>query len=609
MILREVIEGIRMGARDLAAEPKKDYTIGFEFEVALKGRHSTDGDYDDPDDIDDMYDDMYDEFSAQWFSGASTFDFEDWFNGFIRHDNGMRTVKNHLSPRYGVVKSAEKYRKYLQKQEAKRVHREIKRIGEEKIKKIKKFREIFKSEEDIEGNFDAAKQMIRFVYNDIRNYTKYETDEDWENAFQSLSDEKLIKNAKTAFDTLKYTIGEISQREVEYDFNQYDIDDEVFIYANEEKTDIVNTAEDIVDIADVIQYYDTDLEELRDITQDEWSAYESEEMSQAFIDWTNSQTRASNSSRIRYVKKLVNDLGYFKWNVVEDNTPGVDAEIVTSVMNVDQGIDAMKKVFRMIAQDEYLYTDSSTGLHVNIGSWTGSDYNKVDWLKFLIVYRAERALVEFERQVNTYATDKLPTILKDLEANSLQLFYNNIEIVNSTVLGLSPKMSAVNLSKLPTRGHIEIRAPGGTEYHLKGEVVENQVRRAIRALEIASDPDAYKTEYVKKLYTLLSKQKDKRVGISPIDQFFIKIGNVTYDKNNPIQSLSDVLTRGFDPNNADKMYNMSIHKELVNDLKKLSAEDADIMLGMLLKVFNKAGNMARSKFIRLLLKEFSIATQ
>ena len=35
MRYRHIKEGIRMGAKDLAATPKKNYTIGFEFEVEL----------------------------------------------------------------------------------------------------------------------------------------------------------------------------------------------------------------------------------------------------------------------------------------------------------------------------------------------------------------------------------------------------------------------------------------------------------------------------------------------------------------------------------------------------------------------------------------------
>lgn len=42
MRYREFIEGIRMGARDLAAAPKKQYTIGLEFEVAVK-KYDTSG--------------------------------------------------------------------------------------------------------------------------------------------------------------------------------------------------------------------------------------------------------------------------------------------------------------------------------------------------------------------------------------------------------------------------------------------------------------------------------------------------------------------------------------------------------------------------------------
>ena len=73
MRYRHIKEGIRMGAKDLAATPKKNYTIGFEFEVELD-KDYVPSEYSDNFSSDDT-DALYDIF-IQHYSPTS---FDKWF--------------------------------------------------------------------------------------------------------------------------------------------------------------------------------------------------------------------------------------------------------------------------------------------------------------------------------------------------------------------------------------------------------------------------------------------------------------------------------------------------------------------------------------------------
>ena len=75
--------------------------------------------------------------------------------------------------------------------------------------------------------------------------------------------------------------------------------------------------------------------------------------------------------------------------------------------------------------------------------------------------------------------------------------------------GLSKnKYSSVNISKLEKHGYLEFRIAGGENYHLKPRLVEEAILRYITALDIASDPNLYREEYLKKLTSLFQRAKD-----------------------------------------------------------------------------------------------------
>jgi hypothetical protein len=83
----------------------------------------------------------------------------------------------------------------------------------------------------------------------------------------------------------------------------------------------------------------------------------------------------------------------------------------------------------------------------------------------------------------------------------------------------------VNLSKLRHVGIIEVRAFGNEDYEYNFDLVEKNIKRVLRALEIAQDMNSYKNEYMKKL----SKYIDSTTSTYPKDvhDALSKMANIT----------------------------------------------------------------------------------
>lgn len=278
-----------------------------------------------------------------------------------------------------------------------------------------------------------------------------------------------------------------------------------------------------------------------------------------------------------YIKRVLgeelNDVS--KWIVKDEETYDVDAEIVSPVYNINTGIQKLNQVLNLIKTDENIYTNNGCGLHINLGTWKRNEIDNIDWLKFLVVYRADRVLREFSREYNNYAGDRMPDILKGYLEYDLSEFYKDLPEINRRVIRLSQKMSSINLSKLYNHGIIEIRAPGGTGYENRAEYLTNEIKRALRALKIAGDSEAYKKEYIIKLYKMLSKEKDKLYGKDDDDivhRFIKEIGEyrTIHAKDDLYRTLVRNVLRvpeNINTEKADKIYNIRIHQEFVKRLK------------------------------------------
>ena len=100
MRYRHIKEGIRMGAKDLASPPKKNYTMGFEVEVAVDTSNIPDEfvsdyhHYDTNDNFESQHDDAYNRYiDIHGYPTLST-----WIS-----DNHSEIPFSEMTPRYGWV--------------------------------------------------------------------------------------------------------------------------------------------------------------------------------------------------------------------------------------------------------------------------------------------------------------------------------------------------------------------------------------------------------------------------------------------------------------------------------------------------------------------------
>lgn len=179
--------------------------------------------------------------------------------------------------------------------------------------------------------------------------------------------------------------------------------------------------------------------------------------------------------------------------------------------SVEEGLDHLKKAFDYMDSD-FIYTTDQCGLHVTFGKWTHDEYLNIDWLKFFLVLHGEQTLEDFDRQFNEFAT--LEQIYDTINGQMNKDNYDSknyqqiIHKVNAALLLWADKMDVVNLKKLSDSGLLEFRAMGNENYQYAFTTVKKNILRFQRALEIASDPNAYRKEYLTKISKYINKNND-----------------------------------------------------------------------------------------------------
>ena len=609
MRYKEFIEGIRMGARDLATPSNKQYTVGFEFEVSVDDDTPDLGDdrYGDGDEINDLYD----EFIEDWYAN-NPFDFEDWFtdtyiNGRGRNRELIELIKrNDIEPTYGFV-SPELAAKASNEEDRARILKDAGKLFDPLMKVLKDYKTDPDSfVKDIQKAVDMI-QLYEFLIS--KNYNR--KDEEIKNKIDTVTARDGIDKVKQH---LNFYNMELTDRFTFKEANPDDFENKVTIYGNAEKTEIV-FADDIDELDNFIKYFEVDIDELRDMTENEWTEAESEQRNQDFESWMDSRPRAgsSKSDKISYVTSVIEDefntivktsSSATHWAVKPDGTVGVDAEITTPAFAIKPGIAAMHKVLNLIASDTHIYTGVPTGLHVNIGKFDQNDINKVDWLKFLMIMNAERVLKQFDRTHNTYTPDKLPQIIKSLQDNDIVSYQSQIKKINSMVRTASDKYSAINLSKLDKYGIIELRAPGNTGYEKAGAFLEETILRIVRALELASDPAKYKNEYLSMLYKRYGKAKPKPDN-NTLEVYYMNTFGTHFTGWGGLRFPIEHAIKRKNVENPNSGFTLAVRNELVQAIQDESNAgplDIDIAtIKMLLSQYDADGVMANSKLIKVII--------
>ena len=198
------------------------------------------------------------------------------------------------------------------------------------------------------------------------------------------------------------------------------------------------------------------------------------------------------------------------WYIEPDgslNPKGGDfaCEVVTPPMPAPEAMENLKK-FYALAQDNGFYTgkSNSTGLHINV-----SIPRDLDVLKLAMFLGDEYVLKAFGREANRYAN----SIVKSLRGQAPDVDWQGIKDPVDKLKSMASNISRDHFSSVNNTGkYVSFRHAGG-DYLKQPEEVVNTVGRFIRAMTIASDPGAYRNEYLTKATKFIKEKETKAIDI------------------------------------------------------------------------------------------------
>jgi hypothetical protein len=245
-----------------------------------------------------------------------------------------------------------------------------------------------------------------------------------------------------------------------------------------------------------------------------WTYYSSggeadvDQVAEAFTDYTGFQAKGYNNYHSAS-RSDQQQQGYF---IIEPDG-SIDAdegdaglEFISPAMPLKDGLEMIKKV-KQWAKASGCYTNKSTGLHMNI-SVPNMTIDNLDYVKLALFLGDEHVLKEFDRTYNNYAKSAMKVVKEKIEQNpenATALLAKMKEHVNAAASklvhsGITNKYTSINTKDK----YVEFRGPGGDYLDQDIPKLINTALRAAQALRIATDDGAYKQEYAKKLYKLIS---------------------------------------------------------------------------------------------------------
>jgi hypothetical protein len=196
-----------------------------------------------------------------------------------------------------------------------------------------------------------------------------------------------------------------------------------------------------------------------------------------------------------------------------DDSDDAGLEFVSPPLPIEELLSDLNKV-KAWADRTGCYTNDSTGLHINVSvpGWTGGT-DQLDYVKLALLLGDEFVLDSFGRAGNTYAKSAMGKIRDAVRKNPdraqelMDRMKSGMDQLASKVVHSrsTDKYTSINVKD----GYIEFRSPGGDWLNDNFKEIDNTLRRFTVALSAAVDPEAYREEYLKKLYKLLDVSGEK----------------------------------------------------------------------------------------------------
>lgn len=158
------------------------------------------------------------------------------------------------------------------------------------------------------------------------------------------------------------------------------------------------------------------------------------------------------------------------------------------------------------------YTNNTCGLHMNV-SIEGVDHSKLDYVKLALFVGEKYVLEQFNRVGNSYATSVISKLTGSAQSNPenalklLELLKNQLAKAALNILhnGMTNHTDGLNVNS----NYVEFRYAGNDWLNMNFDDLTSILNRYVVAYNIACNPEAYKEEYAKKLYKLISPADDR----------------------------------------------------------------------------------------------------
>jgi Putative amidoligase enzyme len=207
-----------------------------------------------------------------------------------------------------------------------------------------------------------------------------------------------------------------------------------------------------------------------------------------------------------------------KWILEPDSSIDADSgyggiEFISPPMNLPVALEKLDTFFKW-AKSYGVETNQSTGFHVGV-SMKNFSMLDIDKVKLILLLGDQYVLDQFDRASNTYAKSSLDKVGAAIQNWTMGIDKNGPETLLSKFRGglndiaskfINQALTYTNSQKYVSvhvqNEYIEFRSAGG-DWMAKQEQIMNTILRYVRAFVIASDPEAYKKEYAKKLYKII----------------------------------------------------------------------------------------------------------
>jgi len=279
---------------------------------------------------------------------------------------------------------------------------------------------------------------------------------------------------------------------------------------------------DITDISDIEEWfpeiYSTILEdyqeEMETIIEDAKQQYKLDKMDEVDTDVIMAEMVMSSMYNV-VQHDIVTTTGYHDMEksgdeyVIEPDSSIIPSgmEIVSPVFgNLDEMFEELENILDEVSTSNFMSTNDSTGLHINIG---GFDANSLDYLKLVVFLGESKLGKDFDREYNPMTEQIIPRITRYFAKEGIQPYHLTapetfniiIDDTKSFIRNSLLKYYSVNFEKIDN-GYLEFRSLGGSGYEDNFDDIRLSVLRMVRALNIALDPTAYRKEYIKKVHSL-----------------------------------------------------------------------------------------------------------